>query len=411
MSLPHTAFQRFVGLVLTILATGPVTACGGPANAGPAAPPLVAIVAPVTAAEARLPIANLTTLIREHVTDTAGEPVDGARVVVVTDEGTPALVGAGALTDLPQNSTSRRETLDRFVAEIAAAASGATPTTPEANPVEAVAVAVRSLRGTLGGAPATPARCTVLLGTNGFSTAGALQLQAVGTRVDVRDAGAAVVGAGALPDLTGCTVVLLNLGSGAGAQETADQSTLRALTDLYTAIFTEAGAVVEVAAASVTEQPPGALPPVTPVPVGVPPVTLEAATTGETCSVDVPDALIGFVPDSAQVLDQAATDTAVAGIAAAVRGCAGQVGTLQVVGTTSSAGDAAGRLALSQLRAQYVASRIATALGLPESAVSAVGIGHCETGTTSVTCTPDRTAGVLDLMAAVSNRRAVVLVG
>lgn len=146
-----------------------------------------------------------------------------------------------------------------------------------------------------------------------------------------------------------------------------------------------------------TGTPPPGLPRVTPVPVPlIPPVRVDRPTV-----VALPDALVGFLPDSAELRDPRATDTVLRPYADAL--AVGRV-RAELTGTTSSAGDEQGRLALSRDRAATIARLLVRSSGSDPALVISRGVGTHFAG-----FRPDRGAsGALDPVRAAANRQVIV---
>lgn len=256
----------------------------------------------------------------------------------------------------------------------------AAPTAPGSDVVAALNEAAR----------ARPARLLVV--SDGVSTAGRLDLGAIGLDADP-DQVAEQLADGSLTDgLRDTTVTWAGLGA------TADglPEPLRANVErVWTATLQRAGVPADRLLVDRTPLPlvdaPAGLPED---PVRVP--TVATVTAGGTRTVTVPDALL-FTPGSADLRQDA--DGALAPLAAQV----GATGRVTVTGHCADYGDAAYQADISTRRAEAVAGRL-VALGVPPGAVRSEGVG------TTAPAADEWPNGVHDLAAAAANRRVVLTV-
>ncbi|WP_062517559.1 OmpA family protein [Demequina gelatinilytica] len=382
-------------LVTALTGCSATTAETGPAVSGPTA---LAIVAESTANSARLSVDAWTALVRPRL-------APGTEVVVVSDDGDPAVLGTASLTGLASNPTTLQEQLDHATALTVEVAAGAVATSPETDPLAAIALGARAL--------STRSRaqgCELLMSGSGLSTTGALPLQRLGLGIDPVDVVEQLASSDELPDLDGCAVIWSGLGAAGGDQEDPRQPHVRTLERLWTAILERSGATsVSFTYDAVMQKPPAGLPDVTPVPLAAPAVV--TVMEAEDCIVEVPDAAIGFVLDEATFADARAATRAIDDAADALGRCTATPRTITVYGTTSSAGERAGRVRLSTRRATAVADALAEAMGVPSATITAVGLGSCEVhATTAVACVDDRDGdGRLVADRAQLNRRAVIV--
>jgi len=329
--------------------------------------------------------------------------VEGVSVSVVSEEGTPQIVGAMPLTDLANNPATREEQIVTFRDGVLAAIAGTTASSAEADPLLAVGEALRA-------AGRAEGPCTVVVGSSLLQTTGAMPVQEL-LGAEVGDVVEALGDGGQLPDLGGCAVVSLGAGLTQEPQAPLAEADQGRLERLWTEVFTAAGAAsVTFVPRPVSAPVTGDLPPVTPVSFARQPVTVETTEPAEpaepaTCRVDLPDAVLNFAPDTADFLDPAASTAVVSDVAAQLAACPG---TVRVVGITSSAGTEEGRTRVSTARAQAVRDLLADALGVPADSISAKGLGH-DTSTAGGAVV-DRVDGRLDPVLAAKNRRTVIFV-
>jgi outer membrane protein OmpA-like peptidoglycan-associated protein len=173
-------------------------------------------------------------------------------------------------------------------------------------------------------------------------------------------------------DLTGVTVVLTQTGAVAqgAAQPVLDSSALKRLDRLWSAVFSAASATVthanvefELAVGPFPHNEIVPVASVTPHPAG--------------CRLPMTGAQLNFLPDSAAFVDAAASAGVIAAAAEQLKaaGCSGEV---VLIGTTSSAGNAAGRERLSYDRADGVRTPLAHALSLTTDEIEIVAAGYDE---------------------------------
>jgi outer membrane protein OmpA-like peptidoglycan-associated protein len=127
------------------------------------------------------------------------------------------------------------------------------------------------------------------------------------------------------------------------------------------------------------------------------------ATAGAGCQVELPDVTLGFLPESDHFVSEDSAQATINEAATAISGCQGHV---QVTGTTSSAGTAAGRTAVSTSRATRVANLLAAALHVNVDTITVRGAGFdLDAG-----CVQDRVNQVLDPTLAQANRKTTITV-
>lgn len=325
----------------------------------------------------------------------------GTYVVVGSDDGAPQILGTAAALDLPKNPKARADRIAELVSLTANQAATANAQAPETDPIAAINAVVRALDPN-----ARQAGCDLIVAGSGLSTAGVLDMQVTSIAIDPADAIAALEASHTMPALDGCAVTWVGLGSTAGDQARPGEADIRQLEALWTSVLSAGGATkVTFVYDVVTADPPAALPHVSDVAM-TPPSPPPAAT--QSCTVDLTDARVGFVPDKAMFIDPPRAKAAIAQAATQLSQC--PTGRIAVTATTSSAGSAKGRLTTSQERAEAVAAELATALGIPVSSISATGVGFCEApaSPTPVCANDTNSAGALMLEPAQANRRAII---
>ena len=327
-----------------------------------------------------------------YLADPSDRPVHS--VVVVSDGSGWPPIWDQRWAPNPDHPRDERDALIDYVNGLdAALASPATR--PEANTLEAILVAARSIVGDEG-------RKVLLVNDNLLQTAGLLPFQEgylYADPAEITDALAPILDA-AEADLTGIEVVLLAAGTAAGEQQELD-SVLRAqLVRIWSHVLASRGAVVtETRGVQLRAFTAADLPSVTAVPLR----EQEAIHVTSPCTTVLSQNRVGFVPDSTEFLDPSGARATIASVAAELASCAG---TVSVTGTTASGGDEPYRARLSEGRAQAVRAELAAAMGVPESTIEAVGVGM-----NSEYYVPDRSpSGELDPIKAQANRLVIIQV-
>lgn len=395
---------RRMAALVALGSVGALSACGvaTPFSRPPAMDNGVGVVVGSSANEPRLTAAQWAAELDELVGD-------GTTLALVSAEGETAVLASWRIT-LSANASDAGHELEAEVARVASGAAATAARTPETDPWGALAAARRALGDV--------SACTLLTSSSFLSTTLPLDLQRLGLGLDAADLAAQLAEADALPDLSGCTVVVLALGQTAGTQPGLDERARATLTELVATLLALAGAEVDVSRTLGGDPPAEGLPPVTPVPV-VPfaPQATALPTDGSdagpasdpACQVEIADAAVGFVANEATFLDDEAARATIETAAAALSGC--DLDSLTVFATTSSAGTAEQRLALSDRRGLALATPLAAALGVDVASVTVTGLGYCEhpaAVASAVTCVDDRPGGAFDAVLAAENRRAVV---
>ncbi len=370
------------GLLAGLLALGVgLTACGEPAAAAPVQTGTVV----VGAARTGSPVPSWNEELERLFT---ADLARGAGWTFVTVDGRPSVAGRLDLTATGDNDLVRTGAESALHEEAERLLTTLRAEEPEADLLGALDLAGRSLDG-------RPGPRTIVVLDSLLQTAGALRFQDQGGALlsaDPAAVAAELAARGGLPVLTGIDVVLVGAGDTVAPQDPLPPPRRAALIALWTAVLRRAGATVRVVAAPVATRAAQGVPPVTPVPVADP-----EPVDGP---VSLPDAAVGFVADQAVLRDPGQAAAALAPFAQRLL-----KGGLRAVltGTTSSAGDPAGRLALSVDRATVVAGLLRQA-GVPAERVEVHGLGSDFPG-----FVPDRDAsGQLDPVLAARNRQVII---
>jgi len=244
---------------------------------------------------------------------------------------------------------------------------------------------------------------------NGATDTGAVRTVDPGmsTIVDAADVVQHVAEAGACPSVAGSVVTFYGLGYQVAPAEQLSQRQRDRLGEIWTAVLVSCDARVSVtplprlgdgpahqfSAAAIVPEEIGSM------------TVAPAVADDERCEAVVPEGRIGFVRDVATFLDDGAAREVVRDVAQRLSGCEGNV---EVVGTTSSAGDEAGRARVSTARATAVRDLLAHELGLPAAQIEASGLGFDTSARGR--CVEDRVDGVLDPVLAATNRKVIIRV-
>ncbi len=370
------------GVVAGVLAAGVVlAACGGPGAATTAPTGTVVVGAARTGSPAPTWNDELERLF-------AADLARGAGWTFVTVDGRPSVAGRLDLAASGDNDLVRADAENALHDEAQRLLGSLRAEEPEADLLAALDLAGRSLDG-------RPGPRTVVVLDSLLQTAGALRFQDQdGALLSADPAAVAdeLAARGGLPGLAGIEVVLIGAGDTVAPQDPLPPPRRTALIALWAAVLARAGASVRVLPAPVEARPAPGAPPVAPVPVASPePVDGPVA---------LPDAAVGFVADQAVLRDPG---QAAAALAPFAKRLLGERLRAVLTGTTSSAGDPAGRLALSVDRAAVVAGLLRQA-GVAAERIEVHGRGSDFPG-----FVPDRdSAGRLDPVLAARNRQVVI---
>ncbi len=285
----------------------------------------------------------------------------GAPIGVVTAEGHPQVILEGYVASLTAaNPHALNDQVAAAKNAIIAAASRAGATSDGNDLLAALALAADLVPG-----------AQVLSLDNGATDTGVLRTADEGmtTLVAAEDVAQFVVDAGACPAVEGARVELYGLGYQVAPAEPISQRQRDLLAATWVAVLTECGAD----AAAIPLPRTGTGPEHTYTaraiqPEAEPHFTVVAQGARDECEAVLPDSVIGFVADEARFLDPGTAHEVVAEAARHLSDC---VGTVEVIGTTSSAGTAAGREALSARRAEAVRALLASELGIPVEDIAA----------------------------------------
>jgi OOP family OmpA-OmpF porin len=286
----------------------------------------------------------------------------GPTISLIEIDGRPSLVASAAFAsdaEFPQAVDRDRET---FLADFRTAASGVRATEPEADVLSALGIAARAARD--GGGTGT-----IVLVDSGLQTVPPLDFSQPG----LLDAAPAEVvdfldSTGAIPDLSGLTVLLAGIGDTAEPQQPLDIARQTALVELWSRIARSGGAACVHAAST----PRGSdavtgVPPVSTVEVPAPP------SFDPSSRIVLPDnPTVGFVPGEAVLRDPEAA----AGVLRPVADwlAADPQRQARITGTTARHGSLESQIALAFERAETIKQRLVD-LGANPSRITTEGVG------------------------------------
>ena len=325
-----------------------------------------------------------------------------ADVIVADTSVSSELGGIAQVGSTATNPVRRSQEEDAIVASLEETCGAASADSPQTDVVRALRYAASGLTGLEG-------KREVCLLHSGLSTAGVVNLAETPEWLRADPAELAADLAGQLPDLSAIDVVYwYDLGYVAGDQREPDQVAVAALEDLWTAVLVQAGVgSVEFVDSQVADEE-------NPSEYEVDPVELEFAPRPEVEApallepggqVEVPESEVGFVPDTAQFLDEKAARTYVAQVAQVLLSNP----EVNVYVTGSCAGcpwEPDRGVALSTQRAQAVADLLVS-MGVDAARITVEGVG--DQGNERVAHIPDLAEdGVTQTDDAQLNRRVVI---
>lgn len=362
--------RRLGGLTLLLPGALLLAACNASTAAGPAPTPLPdaasldcqlpdGATAIAASARSNAPRPEVTPKLRAVLDSAIGA---GSHVTLVDTDSAPSLVEEGSLQLKGKNSEALEMERQAVGAQLATAIQDSRTDAPQADPLAALETAARAVH-------AVGPTGTVVLVDSGLQTRGSLQYQSDDLLLATGDD---VVGhlrsSGQLPDLQGLTVMLTGLGDTSAPQDRLDAASRNRLVEQWTAVVKAAGAAcVEIDSHPLTEAPPAGLPTVAAVPVPRPAtISLEPLKP-----VALREDSVGFEDNSAEFRDESSALSTLEQLADDIK--AGNHRIL-LVGTTATAGTAAGRLELSLSRAEAV-KRLLVELGVPAKHIATKGVG------------------------------------
>ncbi len=286
----------------------------------------------------------------------------GPTISLIGIDGRPSLVASAAFAsdaEFPDAVDRDRET---FLATFGDAVSSVRATEPEADVLAALAMAARAARD--GGSTGT-----VVLVDSGLQTVPPLDFSQPG----LLDAAPAEVvefldRTGAIPDLSGLTVLLAGIGDTTAPQQPLDVARQAALVELWSGIARSGGAAcVHAASAPRGSEPVSGVPPVSTVEVPAPP------SFDPSSRIVLPDnPTVGFVPGQAILRDAEAAADVLQPVADWL--AADPQRQARITGTTARHGSLESQIALAVERAETIKQRLVE-LGADPSRITTDGVG------------------------------------
>ncbi|MGH3932163.1 MAG: OmpA family protein [Pseudonocardiaceae bacterium] len=365
-----------IASVVTAAVLGGCTGAGDPANS--AAPTVgeptagrCAIpsgpVAVVVSGRANSPGPVLPARVREIVQQVVtGRPASrtGPALSLVGLDGRPGVLAGGEFYSDAGNNFALEEDRRNFLATFETSVRAVRASAPEVDVLAGLDTAAGAARDTAG-------EGTVAVVDSGLSTAGPLDFSVPHVLTAPVDEVIDFLRAyGAIPDLTGLTVILGGIGDAAAPQDTLSPGQRRHLVELWTKIAQAGGATcVEVITVARSETAPDGVPPVKLVPIDPPPV-FNPGDPGPTVLPD--DDTVGFVPNKAEFRNPEGVRGALKPFAKWLADDRSRRVTL--TGTTARVGAREGQIALGTERAAAVKS-ILVELGADPNQIDTVGVG------------------------------------
>lgn len=339
----------------------------------------------VVGARANSPQPTIPAPIQALIIDAA---IGKQPIQVIRLDGQPTAALTATFATNGQNPQIRNADLQNFVRQTDAVIAGLQPKVPQADVLDALSLAGQS----------TPEGGTIVLMDSGIPTVGPLSyLNQNMFGANPSDVTTFLGSQGLLPQLSGKSVVLVNVGYTAGPEPSLPQNLRSQVIDLWTA-------VAKVAKASCVINPSTPEPPrtsiTTSVPVAV--VQLPAPPSFSDCGTTVlsDSGSVGFVVGTATFRDPQAAQVTLRTLASIL---INHTQRATLTGSTSSEGDPGANQALSENRAAAVKA-VLVQMGVAASRINAVGVGS--TGPNHV---PDMTPGGVLIPAAAEQNRAVTV--
>jgi OmpA-OmpF porin, OOP family len=287
---------------------------------------------------------------------------EGSAIGLVSIDGRPRLIMAGAFSDPGVNSLALQAARQNFLNTLTSAVEHTRAAWPHADVLDALNVAGHAIRA------ACPYGGTIYLEDSGLQETGPVNFRQAGMLgADPADVVSFLARQHELPHLAGITVVLAGIGDTALPQAPLSISQQDNVTAIWSAIAKAGGATsVQVDPAPLGGSAPAHVPAVSLVPV---PAVSTMHGPGGTSTTSLPDTLL-FYFNSATLVP--AADTVLGPLAEQARSDHQLV---SITGYASPEGSAAYNIALSKRRAIAVRDRL-IALGLPSAQITRVtGLG------------------------------------
>ncbi|TDW66198.1 OmpA family protein [Kribbella pratensis] len=361
MSPKYSAFRRGTAGAVAVAVASVLVACGHqqPQSAEP--PPDVAVVVSVHRNAPKVP--------SRRILDALPDVTNGSNLISIGVDGSVDGVDISEIKiGTATSNDDRRKAVARAKVELGKDIDAAVAGSAESDPLGAIAVAARRLRGSAGDK-------TLIIADSLLPTAGQLQLQHLGFRWTTEDLWEQLSAPkpNNLPDLRDIRVKVIGLGQTTTPQSPLDEARTKQLEDLWRTILIRSGAKerqVEFVPSGVGTISSSSKYKVSVVPIAPPPPPPPPPTP---CAEQViPETIVSFQPDTATFVEPDAARAAAVRVATALAKCPGR---LSVTGTTSSWGTEAGRTRVSTDRALAFRDLLADVMGVTPASILARGVG------------------------------------
>jgi outer membrane protein OmpA-like peptidoglycan-associated protein len=278
---------------------------------------------------------------------------------IVVADGEPSVLGTMSLLVEGATSQAREASKDDNRQVVLDGIAAARADDREADLLKGLELAARGIRSV----ETLPHEIAVI--DSGLSTVAPLDFTQPGLLgADPQEVAESLSKQDALPDLEGIEVTFQGLGDTAAPQEPLSIAQRRNVVAIWQAVVEAAGGKMSLEEMQLTEDTAADLPDVRIIPIPDAP-----ACSGPT--IELTGADVAFQPNSAEFLDPAAVRDLLQPIAEQLVETGA---TATLTGTTARVGDLDGQVELSERRAQAVREEL-LALGVPASALTAVGVG------------------------------------
>jgi outer membrane protein OmpA-like peptidoglycan-associated protein len=367
MTTRSTRRQRLLTAAVVLAVAAPMVACGNKDKVQvEQPPPMTSDVAVVVSIHQNAP-----KISGRQVLKALPELTNGDRLTAIGVDGTVdgQVIVDGKTIGTAKSRPDRLNAISQAKQELVAKIDGAAAEATESDPLAAIAVAARQLKGS------AALNKTLVIADPLLPTAGDLQFQRLGFDWTTEDIWERLNSHKPtnLPDLRDINVIVVGLGATMSPQEALDEGRKKQLEDLWRTILIRSGAkgkTVHFDSAVIAAEPSTSRFKVSVVPVKRPE---PSGPKPQPCNEQViPETVVQFKPDVAEFHAPEQARRAAERVAEAFKNCPGR---LTVTGTTSSWGTEAGRKRVSTDRAVAFRGLLADVLDVSPASIIAVGVG------------------------------------
>ena len=316
--------------------------------------------------------------------DLLNAATSAAKVTIIVADGDPFIFASVSLQKISYglSETNRCKKKTSYAAQLVQLCSEAAAKTDEADIYKSLALTSRCVTGS--------ADHIVVL-ENGLGTTGRVDFtKAPLSRIDVRELADNILDGSYCLDMKGASVELFGLGEVAGVQPELSMGDYKSLVDFYQVLFEKSNANVSVkttpfsTSGEVQSSHRVKVCPVSSdickIPIkpeaspdeAVTPTPKEAAPLTDGMVIDIPTTSVGFIADSAELLDPAAAADALADISNSLKLSGSD---MVLVGMTATSGNADDAKELSVKRAETVRTLLEN-MGVDTADYTAIGTGY-----------------------------------